>query len=568
MEFIPLGKEYLSIDNVLVDIDQKGSLYESSDKANRLYHTPFFVFQSDQDGNIDVRIIRHWSDDDVPKSEVKLTLLVSPVAKKNVIAQAVQKKERQNPSNSGYARITESDIITMPFLELHIKQTNTSKAIFAGHSNSHIDTPSSVDIIAVLPTEKAELLFNGLKSGDLEFQFEVEYKVNVKFVESESSASNEISQIYNTKSVKELTGTSKAFSWSASTNTLQTDATYLTRNQKDTFEGNLKSELTALYDIENKNDLEFLQAQLNNYSDKLFTEKFLDIRSGDFEKDIRQMSAYGFSANDLAPDKITRFVNDIQTEFKDTKHDKIEANASADGGMLWGLLGGKASGGVKKDELREIMEKKGWKFEQEGEIYVPKGFNVYVLNNTELQKKGFIKVKIKNTMRDKLHAKTVIKTRTLSENYRNNTTSSYKNATDKTPPVGTILAWHKNINPDIALPLGWEECNGQVITNEDSPLFGITLPNLNGEQRFLRGGKQSGILQEQDWKSFTMLRSTRGMDQNTQSYVPKAPYGACSPYVWVGSSQGNNDFNVCFFFDGSEVRPKNMSIVYIIKTME
>lgn len=231
--------------------------------------------------------------------------------------------------------------------------------------------------------------------------------------------------------------------------------------------------------------------------------------------------------------------------------------------------------GVKKDEFREIMEKKGWKFEQEGEIYVPKGFNVYVLNNTELQKNGFIKVKIKNTMRDKLHAKTVIKTRTLNKNYRNNTSSSYKNATDKTPPVGTILAWHKNIKPDIALPLGWEECNGQVVTNEDSPLFGITLPNLNGEQRFLRGGTQSGILQEQDWKSFDVLSEQNITSVRARITVPKKGFNflnlkflsGASSGIFTGGGSGNSYF-LRFCFDDSEVRPKNKSIVYIIKTME
>lgn len=59
-------------------------------------------------------------------------------------------------------------------------------------------------------------------------------------------------------------------------------------------------------------------------------------------------------------------------------------------------------------------------------------------------------------------------------------------------PIGTILAWAKSIPGVPALPYGWEECNGQTLNDTESPLNGQVIPNLNGENRFLRGNAVSG----------------------------------------------------------------------------
>jgi len=59
-------------------------------------------------------------------------------------------------------------------------------------------------------------------------------------------------------------------------------------------------------------------------------------------------------------------------------------------------------------------------------------------------------------------------------------------------PVGTVVAWLKNLSGTPALPDGWAECNGQTVDDADSPYYGQTLPNLNGENRFLRGSSSSG----------------------------------------------------------------------------
>jgi len=66
---------------------------------------------------------------------------------------------------------------------------------------------------------------------------------------------------------------------------------------------------------------------------------------------------------------------------------------------------------------------------------------------------------------------------------------------NNTPPIGTILAWAKNLTGVPSLLNNWVECNGQVLSDAESPLNGQTIPNLNGSggtQRFLRGSTTSG----------------------------------------------------------------------------
>jgi hypothetical protein len=63
-------------------------------------------------------------------------------------------------------------------------------------------------------------------------------------------------------------------------------------------------------------------------------------------------------------------------------------------------------------------------------------------------------------------------------------------------PVGGVTPWLKDLTNTPALPDGFVECNGQVLSDEDSVYDGVTLPNLNGyggqPQRFLRGALTSG----------------------------------------------------------------------------
>jgi hypothetical protein len=59
-------------------------------------------------------------------------------------------------------------------------------------------------------------------------------------------------------------------------------------------------------------------------------------------------------------------------------------------------------------------------------------------------------------------------------------------------PVGSVVAWLKNYTNTPALPDNWVECNGQTLSDADSVYNGQTIPDLNGDNRFLRGNSTSG----------------------------------------------------------------------------
>jgi hypothetical protein len=71
-------------------------------------------------------------------------------------------------------------------------------------------------------------------------------------------------------------------------------------------------------------------------------------------------------------------------------------------------------------------------------------------------------------------------------------------------PIGTILAFHPDITtPALPIPDCYMACDGSTVTDADSPLVGVALPDLNsglygtsGRGRYLRGGDTSGLLNE------------------------------------------------------------------------
>jgi len=63
-----------------------------------------------------------------------------------------------------------------------------------------------------------------------------------------------------------------------------------------------------------------------------------------------------------------------------------------------------------------------------------------------------------------------------------------------TPPIGSIMPWAKTLGTTHtpALPTGWVECDGAVLSDGASVYDGDTMPDLNTTQSFLRGASTSG----------------------------------------------------------------------------
>jgi hypothetical protein len=138
-------------------------------------------------------------------------------------------------------------------------------------------------------------------------------------------------------------------------------------------------------------------------------------------------------------------------------------------------------------------------------------------------------------------------------------------------PVGSIIAWHKDMDTtkQLLLPTNqvWVECNGQTIDNGTYPHLPsakITVPNLNGDQKFLRGNVKSGIMQPDDLKSHNHLLTTDGKE----FYFISTPNGAGvrgRNYEKVRGAHNYHAIKETSPIGGRETRPTNMSVVWIMR---
>ncbi len=61
-------------------------------------------------------------------------------------------------------------------------------------------------------------------------------------------------------------------------------------------------------------------------------------------------------------------------------------------------------------------------------------------------------------------------------------------------PIGAIVAWHKSFANTPALPAGWVECDGSVLSDSASVYDGQTIPDLNGDGAYIKGAATSGTV--------------------------------------------------------------------------
>jgi hypothetical protein len=113
-------------------------------------------------------------------------------------------------------------------------------------------------------------------------------------------------------------------------------------------------------------------------------------------------------------------------------------------------------------------------------------------------------------------------------------------ALNQAVPVGAVLPWFKDIPGVPALPSYFVECNGQVLSDPESPLDGQTMPDINtGAQRFIRGGVSSGTV--------------GGIDSFGTALADNAGVGTAQNFVTIDFSPGAQPF------------PPYVTAVYVIR---
>jgi len=150
----------------------------------------------------------------------------------------------------------------------------------------------------------------------------------------------------------------------------------------------------------------------------------------------------------------------------------------------------------------------------------------------------------------------------------------YFNALSALVPVGTIFPWAKSIAGVPALPTGWMECDGSVVSNGDSPIDGETLPDLNGgTHRMLRGESTSGGTGGADTHNHQWLENAAaGAGDSTFDSAGSGAAFATASYAATGvvldtnaSSESKNNSDT--YTANESTLPAHYDVVWIIRIL-
>lgn len=157
-------------------------------------------------------------------------------------------------------------------------------------------------------------------------------------------------------------------------------------------------------------------------------------------------------------------------------------------------------------------------------------------------------------------------------------------------PIGSVLFWHKSLTGVPSLSGQWVECNGQTLSDVESPLDGQVIPDINGDARFIRGAATSGTTQANQNKSHTHtspVTGTGSVDVKIKNALvgvwarilggDAKTHAAGSQFTDISGSAGATDLEVLATdiasaltvtlgtSGGTESRPDNIGMVAIMR---
>lgn len=148
-------------------------------------------------------------------------------------------------------------------------------------------------------------------------------------------------------------------------------------------------------------------------------------------------------------------------------------------------------------------------------------------------------------------------------------------------PIGGIIWWHKSLTGAPALPWGWVECNGQTLSDAASPFNGQTIPDINGQSRFIRGSNVSGntqanqnlehahgITSSASWPSYSNGTRTPSFVYGAANLTGGVVYESNGNSSYLGVDNSANTPSVASTAansGGLEARPINISMVAIMR---
>lgn len=136
-------------------------------------------------------------------------------------------------------------------------------------------------------------------------------------------------------------------------------------------------------------------------------------------------------------------------------------------------------------------------------------------------------------------------------------------------PVGTVIDWLKSFTNTPALPAQFVECNGQTLSDSDSVYNGQVIPNLNGDNRFMRGNSTSGGVGGNESVTLTdnelpaHIHSISNRQNTNVDHQHGTPFVAGEPVGVSGTSSANTDSTGSG--NSFDIKPKFYNTVKILR---
>ncbi len=388
--FQPVGKQLGDVSSALVDIQGKSAVYApvDPDKEFKLFYIPFFALEEAEPGSRRPKVQVEKSPN-VGNGLVTITLLLSPQNKVDALARYVRANAELNALDDRYKDIQPVNLTGIPLSNLRVDEVEPRYGFRQVNLPSY-SAQGTLRLVAEMRMEMAEQVASEIERGQRVPEFDISYDLAADQELSESTIRANAVYLYHTDAAKDLMSSKPAgetFGFHVGPDGVQLSQPFLTRNQRQTFEGKIRTEVSMVLRIGNEKDNEFVR-QMMDYFDKVFERADPLSVDGPLSQQLANLSSYELDDEDLKADKLNKLVADVKNFFsqEDWQKNTFEADASAS------FLGIGASGSVKTsgESLHKEMIDKGWKFEVQGGITVPKAFEVHIINQTSLKSEGAV----------------------------------------------------------------------------------------------------------------------------------------------------------------------------------
>lgn len=388
--FQPVGKQLDDVSGALQKIQGKSAVYEPTkpDKEFKLFYIPFFALEESQLGSGRPKV-RVQKSPNPGNGLVTVTLLLSPQNLVDGIAQYVRASTVLNGPDDRYKNVQPFNLTGIPLRNLTVDEVEPRYG-FRQVTQPNFGAQGTLELVAEMTMEKAEQVASDIESSRRAPQFDVRYDLATDQELSETAIRASAVYLHQTDAAKELSSAKpggEKFGFQVGPAGLQISQPFLTKSQQQVFEGRIKTEVSMVLRIGNEKDVEFVR-QMTDYFRKVF-ERVDELKlDGPLSQQLANLSSYGLDQEDLKADKLDKLVADVKNFFSQEDWEKKTFEAGASASFLG--IGGSGSVKTSGESLHKMMTDKGWRFEAQGHITVPKAFEVHIVNRTSLKSEGAV----------------------------------------------------------------------------------------------------------------------------------------------------------------------------------